>query len=480
MKSSAFDDQSLSSDANEIRARQAFKFPLDPMNVVTMSDYDLSLLMFRNWFNFDNGRSVLPDLISAWKFDSKQGEYEFMILPEAKWSDGKSISPNDLFLNLQRVIESGSPYAQAISEIIDLSSFKSLSNFSFCLKTKSGKPTDAFFQRMGSIFLAVASPEDFGDPNQLSSNKFSGGPYKLVANSDAELIFDRNPYFKPLVPQPAKLIRIRRPNPEFNIFEFLDGRTWENYVQVSTLIPPEAASKLTINELPFWTRNNDRVSVLKPLGSGPKLEKLRAILKALAHELGNSVVPQSPMNVQRAYSLQPTGYPLFQTIDFPKPTVSEFNSETITILAAANDIGEFHRQFIIDAANRIGVHVDWRATEVSEYYKRSGTTTDYDFLLLSYGVADPEAATWMAFLFSDKNFITFTPEDRQEYARISASETSAKTISGYKGLLEKIALEGGYVPLFHFSTLSIGQKGMSFKAIRELDETVNLSKITFE
>jgi hypothetical protein len=124
--------------------------------------------------------------------------------------------------------------------------------------------------------------------------------------------------------------------------------------------------------------------------------------------------------------------------------------------------------------------VDWKAVEVTQFYREFSTAHDTDFLLINFGVADPEPTTWMGLLFSENNFISFEEQDRVEFQKISASKSKEAEVAAYKKLLERIALRGGFLPLFHFSTLSIGQRNMNFKAIRELDETVNFSKVILE
>ena len=465
--------------SNEIRARQPFKSPVDPLTVTTMSDYDISLLLFRTWFNYDDGRIAQPDLISKWTFDEKNGAYTFTISSNAKWSDGSSVVPDDLLANLKRAIQSNSTYGLGVNEVVDISTFKALSKSQFTLRTKNGKPQEALFQRLGSIFLAVASPTDFSSSStKLATNKRTLGPYMLSSVSPDELQFRPNPYFVNSNAKGPATIKIRKPDPEFDLMRFLEGKTWENYVQLNTIIPKQAAQKLLSSGLPYWTRGYDRVSVLKPLGTGRELQNRREILKALAYEFQALELPRLEMNVKRAESLQPFGYPLFQKLKYGKhafKTVGE-----ISVLAPNNYYGEFHRQYLEQSARKLGIKLKWQAVEIAQFYKEFPTASNYDFLLINYGVADPEPTTWMGLLFTANNFISFDEADLAAFKRISSAGSKTAEVTEYKDLLESIAFRGGYLPLFHFSTLSIGQKQMSFKAIGELDETVTFSKVIFE
>lgn len=99
---------------------------------------------------------------------------------------------------------------------------------------------------------------------------------------------------------------------------------------------------------------------------------------------------------------------------------------------------------------------------------------------MSFGVADPEPATWMGLVFSDNNFISFDESDKQEFKRVAALASKEQEVAGFKALLKSLALRGAYFPLFHFSTLAIGQKNLNFSQIKELDETVNFAKVIVE
>ena len=465
----------------ELRVRGPFKTPIDPMNVMTMADYDLSLILFRNWFGFDDSGKVRSDLISEWRFSESLGGYEFTIASDTKYSNGVPVTPPDLQLNLERAMKTGSSYANGISELIDVQSFQTVSPSTFTIKTKDGKRTDTFFKRMGSIFWAVVPPADLSaDGISVMSNTLSLGAYKLVEVCADELKFERNEYF--LLPnlKAPKSITVRKPDSAFAVVDFLDGKSWENYVQLSTLIPQAASEKLSTRNLPFWTRTTDRVSILKPLGTHAQLELRRTIVKAIASAYEKTALPEFKMNVKRARGLQPTGYPLFQEIDFSEGDVSILKGMKISILAQANDLGKFHRKILEEILANAGAELDWRSVNAADFYQELAMNSNCDLALVNFGVADPEATTWAGFLFGNHNLISFDDVDRDEFFKLSSRANSSALIHDYKELLARVALKGGYLPLFHFSTLAIGQKGMSFNLVGNLDETVNYAKIVFE
>lgn len=466
--------------SRELRVRRAYSMPVDPLSVATMPDYDISLLLFRTWFNYDEGRLALPGLIRSWSFDAKTGIYSFHVDPNAKWSSGNKITPDDLLANLKRAVRNDTSYGHAVESIVDLSSFKVTSVDKFQIKTKDGRPNEAFFQRLGSIFLAVAAPSDFPKDNvgKLMSNKVSGGPYVLKSSTEGLLEFVPNPLFNNARSNAPSKILIKKPEDDFEIMDFLNGKTWENLVQLTTILPPEAVKKVLSEKLPFWTRGHDRVSLLKPVGQGDLLKKRRRVLQAIAFYFSSFNFSPSELKVKKAESLQPVGYPLTQKLVYSKSQEKTPNSE-IKILRPANYYGEFHEKILESVLQKAGVKAIWKSVPQKVYFKTASEDQTIDFVLLNFGVADPEPTTWMSLIF-DQRMVDFDESDHEAFRKVSATGAREVEIGKYKNILESIAARGGYLPLFHFSTLAIARKGMSFKHLSELDETVDYSKVVFE
>ena len=467
-------DKSKAAEAkNVLQVRRAYTLPVDPLHIRMMPDYDLSLLMFRTWFNYDEGRSAQPGLIKSWRFEPATGTYFFTIDPAAKWSNGKQITSDELFQNIRRAIDAKTSYGLTFNSIVNLSSFEKLGANQFSLQMKDKKPSAALFQRLGSIFLAVTSPLDFSNiPSQrLKSNTVSAGPFVIDQSSEEEITFIPNTHFNEgRSSGPTKII-VRKPEPEFDLMKFLDGKTWENLTQLTTIIPPEAAKKIFADKIPYWTRGHDRVSLLKPLGHGRELKNRRAILREVAAEFANLSLPPSDLKVMKARSLQPPGYPLVQDLVFPKSDLNLKHDGPIKILRPNNYYGEFHEKTLAPIFKKLGLNVEWKSVAQRDFVKATDEDTSLDFVLINFGVADPEPTTWVSLIF-EQSFVSFDKKDEVAFKEAAALNSPTKEIKKYKAILKDIAGRGGYLPLFHFSTLAIARKGISFKDLHELDGLV--------
>jgi hypothetical protein len=229
--------------------------------------------------------------------------------------------------------------------------------------------------------------------------------------------------------------------------------------------------------LPYWTRGHDRVSLFRP-GYGPKADLGRQIIKAINSSFCEyKEKSKLPFNVTRSYSLQPESYPLHhEKIGCGQ---SKFPVGEIKILAPDIPAFEFHKEVLSDFLITRGVKVKWDILPFPKYVEYLGKTEDHDIILLNFGVADPEPATWMS-LIRDAKFVLFDEKDLKEFESILKIESKSESTNRFKELLKVVMKKGGYAPLYYGSTLALGHKGLSFKQVRELDETVNLSKVVFE
>lgn len=461
------------------------KLPLDPSLIQTMADYDLALCLYRTWFNYDNSRKAIPGIISSWKFDKKNGSYNFLIEKKASWSDGSPLTSEHLIKNLERLIRNKKSYGSAIDSIIDFKNIKIIDQQNFIIPTKNKEPSEAFFQRMGSIFLAITHPNDWDTNGNLIHNNLTIGPYKINEKSATDLILTKNAFDKLSNESRIEKIHYRLGLPPSSIDDFINGNTFEEITQTYTLMSNELYNKIISMKLPFWTRAFDRVSYIAPIKPfSENSEKLRNFIKTLGIKFQTSLKNlEVPSNVKIANSLQPKGYPLHVQLHYElEPSEQNNLPNEVSILAIDGDQLKIHRPIIdslVATMNPI-VKIKWVIKPtIDAFLKELTDKSPYDFKILSFGVADPEAATWLSLVLNKENpFIELSKKDTEKFEKIMNNHSgNHKEVLDLKNLLTSIGERGSYLPLFHFSTMSIAQPGISFEKISELDETVDYSKL---
>ena len=164
-----------------IRVEIRPSLPLDPLKIQTMADYDLALCLYRTWFDYDAARMAIPGLVHEWSFDNSTGTYRFVVSKNARWSDGSPILAKHLIANLNRAVKLKTAYGDAVTAIMNLASARILDDKAFELQTMDHRPSEAFFQRMGSIFLALVHPGDIGVDHKIRKNSLFSGAYKIVS-----------------------------------------------------------------------------------------------------------------------------------------------------------------------------------------------------------------------------------------------------------------------------------------------------------
>ncbi len=461
----------------QLRVKLSYRLPVDPLEIRSMADYDLALLLTDTWFDYDESRKAKENLISNWSFNPENGSYLFRVNINKKWSNGDLLTSQDLVWNLRRSIKLNTQFGKAISSIIDVDSIKTPDKNSIIIRTKDNKPSETFFQRMGGQPLAIVHISDV-NPNTLKliSNKVTIGPYVLRENNPIEIRLEKNNYFNSENKQAPKEISIKQADRLFNIDDFLNKKTWENIIQVNSFLLPETEKLFKIKKLSFWTRGHDRVSLLKPMSKN-NLSLTKALLIEISNQLDGIKFENLPLNVKRATSLQPIGYPLFDTIK-PKKNKSKYN-KNIKILTPIAQSNEYQKKLLQPIFEALNVKVTWDFKTKSEFGEFFLMADQHDLALFDFGVADPELSTWIGIVTTNK-FIHLDSGDYEKFQEISKLSDTPESVAKYKDLLRKSYDLGNYVPLFHFSTLSIGHENIDFKAIKELDETVNYSKINIK
>jgi MarR-like DNA-binding transcriptional regulator SgrR of sgrS sRNA len=461
----------------DLRVRLSYHLPIDPLAIKSMADYDLALCLSDTWFEYDDSRKTKANLITEWSFDEKKGVYKFSVNKQRKWSNGETLKAGQLIWNILRAYKLKAQYGLAIAGIVDLDAITSPDDQTIILKTKDHKTSESFFQRMGGQPMAVIHQSDV-DPKtlELRSNKVTIGPYSISHINPDSIEMQKNAYFPMTNKLAPSVIHVKPVEKDFYLSTFLNEKTWENIIQVNTFLSEESAQLLSKNKLPIWTRGHDRVSLLKPNNS-KTIESSRKVLFALNDKMHLKKFEGLPLNVSKANSLQPLGYPLFDQL--PLTRREGKLPHQVKILITNSESSESQMKLLTPIFKELSIDVSWDIKIKSDFVKLFYEDGKYDFVLFDFGVADPEPATWIGIITTNA-FIYLEKEDIEKFQRASHITKIEEEVSAFKVLLKKSFEKGNYLPLFHFSTLSIGHKNIDFKNIRELDETVNYSKINIQ
>lgn len=458
------------SNEKTLNVRLAYTWPVDPINIITMGDYDLSLCLTRNWFEYDESRIAKKGLIDNWKFEN--GKYTFEISKDAKWSNGEAITSNDIFLNLSRIIKYSPTYGKAINDLIIFDKFIIQTPSKFEIQTIDGKPQESLFQRLGSIFLSIIYLRD----NMKINHKISAGPYYFDKFENGLLILVKNKFVNSTGPD--KIIVDTLSN-EFNIDDFVNEKTFEDLVQLTSMMKKSDSDKIINAKKPIWSRPHDRVSLIKPL-QNKMVRNNRKILQYISQQFIKFEFSELNLNVVKAESLQPNGYPLFHKLSM-KDEIKEYKPTSISILLPTSLSSTYHIELLSPFFDKLNIKVHWKTAPKQEFIDIlfSNKQQKYDFALFDFGVADPEPITWMG-LVLNKNMINSNDDDLKRFETASKKLNKDEQQGILSAILNDAFERGSYLPLFHFSTIVVGKKKINFKNINSTDETINYSKLILQ
>lgn len=150
-----------------------------------------------------SGTEIVPDLASAWHSDSTGLEWTFDIVPDAYWSDGKSLTAHDAAFTINMVLQHlGGPTARRGRAISSVDSAEALDDTTLVVRFQS--PTANPVGRLAQLVIVpqhvwepLADGDGAGITTYRNDTPVAGGPFTVARfAADESLLLERNPdYF---------------------------------------------------------------------------------------------------------------------------------------------------------------------------------------------------------------------------------------------------------------------------------------------
>jgi len=143
-----------------------------------------------------NPGKIIGDLAESWAISDDGSSYTFKLHPNAKWSDGRPVTAEDVTFSLARIADVGSPRASMWRTYIE--SWEALNPLTVRIKLKS--PSAAFLPFLAVDFVkilpkhVVAAGVDVSKPENIVGS----GPFKFVdwKKGDSYEVTRNSMYFK--------------------------------------------------------------------------------------------------------------------------------------------------------------------------------------------------------------------------------------------------------------------------------------------
>lgn len=464
-----------------IKTYMPFTLPVDPANVRTLVDLDLSYALGTTLVGWSPTRELVSGIAKSWTISGEQ-EITLNIGQESKWSDGNPVTADQVVKSLLRAKKIHGDSLKTLYDPIVSIEAKNSSTVVFKLNVAAAssgiirKLTEPMF----GIFFVKSD-------DSLDLTK-STGPFYLKSVSEKQIDLSANTLWLFSKPNSALAVQIRRPPPGEELQESFLNDSWANLLGSSSLIAESTNAKYKKAQYHVWHRNLDKIFFFVP---GPRLANSegQALFQYLNQNLKKEKITSGLNGFNLTEQFFPSGYVLFDP-EFKKPKTearipATFNKKPLEILAADSRVGETLQKNIKLVLKEItGIEPKFVLVSLSEFEKKRAEGS-YDLVAGSLPVNDPNVEGSMGFFFGlTPPIIPNAGIGAKDFqARVKAARNNTDQLARnleYRKIFTDATREGSLLPLFHFSTMVIAKKGIDLTEVPTTDETVAFSKVKFK
>lgn len=471
----------LSDQSKIIKTYMSFGLPVDPANVKTLVDLDLSYALASTLIDWTDSRNLKVG-VAKYIDGGSEREAVFKVRPEAKWSDGSPIKAEQIIKSFLHAKEKYGSDLKSLFETIDAIEAKDSSTVVFKLNRPVGK--SQLLHKLTEPMYGILFVKGNGSIDLTKSS----GPFSLVKESKEELQLAANPHWFGKEFGMADSITIRQPKAQTTgDQDGFAGDSWPNIVASSSLMSKELEAKYQATHFSRWNRNLDRIFFFVP---SPKhaTSDGRALFKALNEKLDRSLLTKGLSGFELSQQFFTPGY-VISDPEFPKLATGNsvpetFKKKPLELLAAIGRVDQVLKENISVAIEKVtGVRPHFQMVPLSEFDK-ARAAGQYDILVATIPVNDPNVEGAISFFFGmTPQLIPNSGEgagDFKSRAIAARNWEPSKRNAEYRKVFTQAVVDGCLLPLFHFSSIVVAREGIDLSKVPTSDETVAFSKVRFK
>jgi MarR-like DNA-binding transcriptional regulator SgrR of sgrS sRNA len=454
-----------------VRTYMNFSEPIDPANIVTMADLELSIALATPLVVFNRERQIVAGLAEKWSVRGTN-QLVFTLRAGAKWSDGSKIVASEYKSALERAKHLYQNDLKALFDALDR--IETPDDRTIVFTTEGDVVNSGLLLKLTEPMYGLVAVK--GDKIDLSK---SSGAFAVKADSINALTLIANPYWYSRSDYGPELVEIRRPKVGSNVMTDFEKDPWPNLVSGTSLMPAESMGHIKALGYKTWQRSLDKVYALFPskrfLQNGGA-----AFIKSLNTNIDSSSLTSGLAGLTKAEQFFPRGYVLYSAIDAKVKPVAWPSHRSIKLSMLDNPVLAPIRNELVRASaalNHAKMDVETFPLSKLDEKTKSG---DFDILAISLAVADPNFEGAMSFFIERvPSFIQSTAEHNfaQQLTAARKLPNSGARAEAMRGIIVQAQLEGHVLPLFHFSSLAVAKPGVDLSEIPNSDETVIFSKV---
>lgn len=464
-----------------IKTYMSFTLPVDPANVRTLVDLDLSYALGTTLVGWSPTRDLVSGLAESWSLTGEK-EITFKIAATAKWSDGSPVTAEQAVKCLLRAKKVHGDSLHTLYDYVESIMANDSKNLVFKLNVPAA--TSGVVKKLTEPMYGIFFVKD-GEELDLTKTT---GPFTLKSVSASEVELTQNKLWIFAQPHMAKVVQIRRPPVGNEIQDSFLKDSWANLLSSSSLLPTATSEKFKKAKYEIWNRNLDKVFFFAP---APKLanEEGRALFQYMNQHLNRSSMTKGLSGFHLTEQFFPQGYILFDP-EFQKKESSAklpeiFRTRPLEILAAESRMDEIQKKNLRSTIKDLtGIEPNLKLVSLAAFEK-TRAEGNYDFIAGSLPVNDPNVEGAMGFFFGltppiipnagerSKDF-----QSRVKKARLNPDHFERNL--EYRRIFTEATREGSLLSIFHYSSIVIAKEGIDLSQVPTTDETVAFSKVRFK
>lgn len=464
-----------------IKTYMPFTLPLDPANVRTLVDLDLSYALGETLVGWSPTRELVSGIASSWETTGEK-EITFKIDAASKWSDGSPVSAEQVAKSLLRAKKIHGDSLKSLYDYVE--SIQSKGEREVIFKLNVAAATSGVVRKLTEPMYGVVLVKK---DDSLDLTKTTG-PFSLKSSSKDELDLVLNKKWLFNKPGMAEAVSIRRPPAGEELQDAFLKDSWANLLGSSSLISEATKKKYTQAHYEIWNRNLDKIFFLSP---GPRFanEDGRAITCFLNEHLSRTQVMKGFSGYNLTEQFFPSGYVLFdpeyKKKSGPTDVPTALKKHPLEILGADSRLSGSLQENLKNAIKAAtGIAPVFKIVSLSDFEK-ARAAGQYDLLAASLPVNDPNVEGAMGFFFGlTPSIIPNAGEGSKNFqARVQGARKFADQLERnleYRKIFTEATHEGSLLPIFHYSTMVIAKEGIDLNQVPTTDETVAFSKVRFK
>lgn len=467
--------------SNIVKTYMPFTLPVDPANVRTLVDLDLSYALGSTLVGWSKTRELVSGLAESWSVTGEK-EITFKIGAAAKWSDGNAVTAEQTVKSLLRAKRIHGDSLKTLYDYVTAIEAKDAKTLVFKLNVAAA--TSGVIKKLTEPMYGIVKVKD-ADTLDLS---VTTGPFTLKSVSDSEIELAQNKLWIFTQPNMPRAVHIRRPPAGEEIQESFLKDSWANLLGSSSLLPLETGDKFKKAKYEVWHRNLDKIFFFAP---GPRLttEEGRTLFRYLSQRLDRAAITKGLSGFNTTEQFFPQGYvlfdPEFKKSDSEARLPEAFQKKPLEILAAESRMSEILQRNIRNTIKSLtGIEPVFKLVSLADFEK-TRAKGNYDFVAGSLPVNDPNVEGAMGFFFGlTPPIIPNAGEGSKDFqARVKKARLNSDHVDRnleYRRIFTEATCEGSLLPLFHYSTIVIAKEGIDLSQVPTTDETVAFSKVRFK